>query len=159
MMVTRLKRRFQILFALLGAVVVASILTPPTKSNDAGLPLLSGAQIDPQVLSILKRSCQDCHSETTRYPWYSYVAPVSWLIESDVSGGRNRLNFSRWNEYTLQRRERSLSEIANQVKDRDMPLFQYTWIHRDAKLSDADVNAIFQWTQTERARLISESNR
>ena len=68
------------------------------------------------------------------------------------------LNFSRWSEYPVARQERSLSEIANQVKDREMPLPQYTWIHRDAKLSEADVNAVFQWTQTERARLIAESS-
>jgi hypothetical protein len=119
---------------------------------------LPGAKIDPQVLSIIQRSCQDCHSEATHYPWYSFVAPVSWLIESDVSGGRLHLNLSRWSDYPLARKERSLSEIANQVKDRDMPLVPYTWIHRKAKLAEADVSAVFQWTQAERARLIAESS-
>ena len=118
---------------------------------------MSGARIDPRVLSIIERSCGDCHSETTYYPWYSYVAPVSWLIQSDVSGGRKHLNLSHWSDYPLLRRERSLSEIANQVKDGGMPLPQYTLIHRNARLSPADANAIFQWTQTERARLIAGS--
>jgi hypothetical protein len=144
-------------FWILGLIGVASVLTPPAKSGNAGGPLLPGARIDPQVLSIIERSCGDCHSETTQYPWYSYVAPVSWLIESDVSGGRKHLNLSRWSEYPLVRRERSLSEIANQVRDGGMPLPQYTLIHRNARLSKADSNAIFQWTQTERARLIAES--
>lgn len=153
-----MKRRLgTILLSLLALVAVASILSPPTKSDKAGRPLLSGAQVDPQVLAILERSCKDCHSEATRYPWYSYVAPISWLIERDVAEGRNHLNLSQWSEYSLQRRERSLSEIANQVKDGEMPLRQYTLIHRNAKLSEADVNAIFQWTQVERARLIAES--
>jgi hypothetical protein len=144
----------------LGLVGVLSILTPPSRSSHGSDALLQGAKIDPQVLSILERSCGDCHSEATHYPWYSYVAPVSWLIESDVSGGRNHLNFSRWSDYPVARRERSLSEIANQVKDREMPLPQYTWIHRNARLSPGDVNAVFQWTQTERARLIAgESGR
>jgi len=142
----------------LGLVGVLSILTSPSRSTHAGDPLLQGARIDPQVLSILERSCRDCHSEDTHYPWYSYVAPVSWLIESDVSGGRKHLNLSRWSDYPVARRERSLSEIANQVKDRDMPLVQYTWIHRGAKLSASDVNAVFQWTQMERARLIAEES-
>jgi hypothetical protein len=75
-----------------------------------------------------------------------------------VDGGREHLNLSRWGEYSLQRKERCLSEIANQVKDREMPLWQYTLIHRDARLSDADVTAIFQWTQAERSRLIAESS-
>ncbi len=118
------------------------------------MPLLSGAQIDPNVLAIFQRSCQDCHSENTHYPWYSYVAPVSWLIKYDVSEGRKHMNLSHWQDYPLQRRERLLSEIANQVKDRDMPVPQYLLIHRSARLSDAEIDAIFQWTQKERARLI-----
>jgi Haem-binding domain len=152
--VTKLRKR---LLVGLAVIALASVLTPPSKSDKAGEPILAGAQVDPPVLAILERSCQDCHSEKTYYPWYSYVAPFSWLIENDVSGGRRHLNFSEWQQYSLQRRERLLSEIANQVKDRDMPLTQYTLIHRNAKLSDADVNAIFQWTQKERARLIAES--
>ncbi len=157
---TRRRRRLPIALSIvLGCIVVTSLATAPTEPGPAGGTVLSGAQIDPKVLSILERSCQDCHSEITHYPWYSYVAPVSWLIRIDVTRGRRHLNLSRWSEYPIQRKERSLSEIANQVKDRDMPLPQYTWIHRDARLSDADVNAIFQWTQTERSRLIAESLR
>jgi len=127
------------------------------KSDQAGLPLLAGAQINPGVLAIMQRSCQDCHSEATSYPWYSYVARVSFLIQSDVARGRRHLNLSRWNEYPLVRKERSLSEIANQVKDHEMPLRQYTLLHSNAKLSESDVDAIFGWTQGERARLIAES--
>jgi hypothetical protein len=134
---------------------VASVLTLPAKSDKAGAPLLAGAQIDPHVLALFERSCQDCHSENTRYPWYSYVAPVSWLIKYDVSGGRKHMNLSQWQDYPLQRRERLLSEIANQVKDRDMPVPQYLLIHRNARPSDTEIDAIFQWTQKERARLIN----
>ncbi len=154
----RLNRRLKItLFILPACIVVMSLATAPTKSPAAGNALLSGAQIDPSVRSILERSCRDCHSEATHYPWYSYVAPVSCLIRSDVTSGRQHLNLSRWSEYSIQQRERSLSEIANQVKDRDMPLPQYTLIHRDARLSDADVDAVFRWTQAERSRLIAEN--
>ncbi len=138
---------------------MASLLTLPVASDQADRPLLAGAQIDPAVLALFERSCQDCHSEATRYPWYAYVAPVSFLIRSDIARGRNHLNLSRWNEYPLVRKERSLSEIANQVKDREMPLLQYTLLHPSARLSESDVNAIFQWTQAERARLIADNQR
>ena len=120
-------------------------------------PLLAGARVPLEVRSTIDRSCRDCHSEATRYPWYSHIAPVSWLINSDIKQGRERLNFSKWSEYSVIRRERCLSEIANQVKDGGMPLAIYTFIHRDAKLSNADINTIFEWTQAERARLIMES--
>jgi Haem-binding domain len=140
-------------------LAVASLATFPVRSDKTDLPLLSGAQIDPAVLAIMQRSCQDCHSEATRYPWYAYVAPCSWLIKSDVTQGRTHLNLSRWNEYAIVRKERSLSEIANQVKDHEMPLWQYTMLHPSARLSESDVMALFRWTQAERSRLIAESQR
>jgi hypothetical protein len=152
--VSRLRKR---LFIGFGLIVVASILTPPTKSPKADLPLLTGAQIDPKVMAILERSCQDCHSEKTHYPWYSYVAPFSWLVENDVAGGLVRMNLSEWEKYPVARRDRLLSEIGEQVKNRDMPVTQYLWIHRNARLSDDEVQAVFDWTQKERARLIAES--
>jgi hypothetical protein len=153
-----LRLRIWILLAGVAALLaVASLLTRPVKSQRANDPLLASATIEPQVLSILERSCADCHSERTVYPWYSYVAPVSWLVASDVTSGRQHLNLSAWGEYSLVRKQRSLSEIANQVKDGDMPIGIYTMIHRGARLSDADVNAVFQWTQAERARLIASA--
>ena len=157
-MSSRMKRLLQLAALILPVcIVVASLATAPVKSAEAGRPVLADARIAPEVLAILQRSCGDCHSEATHYPWYSYVAPVSFLIRSDVTGGRRHLNLSRWEEYTIQRKERLLSEIANQVKDRDMPLPQYTLIHRGTRLSDAEVNAVFQWTQAERSRLIAGS--
>jgi hypothetical protein len=135
--------------------LVASWLSGPRRPA-APRPILTGSQVPAQVHAILERSCQDCHSELTHYPWYSYVAPVSFLVLSDVEGGRTKMNLSRWSEYTRTQQERYLSEIANQVRDRDMPLAQYLWVHRGARLSDAEVEAVFRWTQMERLRLISE---
>jgi hypothetical protein len=120
-------------------------------------PLLGGAQVSTEVRSAIERACRDCHSEATQYPWYSYIAPVSWLINRDVEAGRKHLNLSRWSEYSVVRRERCLSEIANQVQDGGMPLGIYVVMHPSAKLSKLDVVAIFEWTQAERARLIAES--
>ncbi len=147
-------RRFLrgLLLGLLAVFLIAWGLTLPRATS--GRPILTGAQVGPVVLAILQRSCADCHSDTTRYPWYSYVAPSSFLVAWDISGGRRHMNLSHWDEYPVVRRMRLLSEMANQVKDGEMPLWQYTLIHRDAKLLPADVDAIFQWTQSERARLI-----
>jgi hypothetical protein len=147
------------LLALLALVTLVSVFTTPRKSEGAARPLLSGAQVDAGVLAIFERSCGDCHSESTQYPWYSYVAPVSLWIQRDVSEGRLHLNLSRWDEYSLVRKQRSLSEVANQVRDREMPLRSYLMLHRGATLSDADVDTVFRWTQVERARLITESLR
>lgn len=150
----RLRTIFLIVF---GGWAALSLLTAPWSSSASDAPILATAQVDPAVLAILQRSCQDCHSDVTHYPWYSYVAPASLLVGSDVERGRQHLNLSRWAAYSLVRKQRSLSEIANQVKEREMPLPQYTLIHRNARLSDADVDVIFRWTQKERSRLIAES--
>lgn len=145
------------MLVLIALVGIVSFLTAPRASGNAGAQLLAGAQVPAPVLAAIERSCRDCHSEATRFPWYSYVAPFSWIIVSDVKQGREHLNLSRWNQYSLIRRERCLSEIANQVEDGGMPLAAYTWIHRRAVLSPVDIDAIFAWTQQERSRLISES--
>lgn len=152
------KWRLRTIFLIvIGGWSALSLLTAPWSSPTSDAPILATAQVDPAVLAVFQRSCQDCHSDITRYPWYSYVAPASLLVGSDVERGRRHLNLSRWAEYSLVRKERSLSEIANQVKEREMPLPQYTLVHRNARLSDADVDALFRWTQKERSRLIAES--
>lgn len=137
-------------------VCVASLTSLPPWSGASARPLLEGAQVDPGVRAIFARSCQDCHSERTHYPWYSYVAPVSLVIRNDVMDGRRHLNLSRWSEYSAIRRQRCLSEIANQVRDGDMPPLAYTFIHRGARLSPAEAEAVFRWTQEERLRIIGE---
>jgi hypothetical protein len=146
-----------VLPVVLALTVVVSILTRPRASERSAAPLLAGAHVPVEVRAVIDRSCRDCHSEATHFPWYSYIAPISWLVKKDVIQGREHLNLSRWNEYSLIRRERCLSEIANQIQDGGMPLASYTRIHRDAVLSPADIDAIFQWTQEERSRLISEN--
>jgi len=147
----------KILLVVLALVLIVSIMTRPRASERSGAPLLAGAHVPPTVRAVIERSCRDCHSEATHFPWYSYIAPISWLLKDEVREGREHLNLSRWNEYSLVSRERCLSEIANQVQDGAMPLGSYTFIHRDAALSPADVDAIFTWTQEERSRLIAES--
>jgi hypothetical protein len=149
-----IRKPLLVLLALLG---IASMLTAPHASENAAAPLLEGAQAPDAVRAAIERSCRDCHSEATRFPWYSYIAPISWMIRSDVKHGREHLNLSRWSQYSLIRRERCLSEIANQVEDGGMPLPAYTWVHPSAVLSPADIDAIFAWTQQERSRLIAES--
>jgi hypothetical protein len=137
-------------------VVVTSAISDIRSSVNVQAPLLAGAQIPPRVHATLDRACRDCHSEATRYPWYSYIAPVSFLVNRDVRVGREHLNFSRWSEYSIIRRERCLSEIANQVQDGGMPMAIYVAMHPSARLSGEEVRAIFEWTQAERARLITE---
>ena len=99
--------------------------------------------INPQVGAILDRACQDCHSSRTNWPWYSRVAPVSWIVSKHISEGRAMLDFSEWANQPHSEDERML--ICDAVSDRRMPLPEYTVIHRNAKLSKRDVELICGW--------------
>lgn len=141
-----------------GLLGIASVAVHPSgamKSHVSGAPLLKETITDPAVLSIMQRSCQSCHSEQTEWPWYSYIAPMSWLIENDVRQGRNHMNLSRWQEYNGDKRQQLLSEVGVVVRSRKMPLPKYTLLHPGAKLTDAEVDRIYKWSRSERRRLRS----
>src|SRR5262245_16812795 len=87
----------------------------------------------PETRAIVRTACFDCHSNETRWPGYSWVAPSSWLVQFDVSNGRRHLNFSEW-----QRPQQHAKDASEQVRSGEMPRSYYTWIHEPARLSEAD---------------------
>lgn len=97
-----------------------------------------------EVQAILERSCFDCHSSHTKFPWYSSVAPVSWFTKYHVKEGREHLNFSTWNSYSDEKKLKYLQKLPKAIKSK-MPLASYLIIHKEAKLSDADKKAITDW--------------
>jgi hypothetical protein len=127
-------------FVLLGMQFVPTATTPKT-STTTGTHIAE--VINPQVGAILDRSCQDCHSSRTTWPWYSRVAPVSWIVSKHVWAGREILDFSDWANQPHSADERML--ICDAVSDGRMPLPEYTLIHRNAKLSKRDVELICNW--------------
>jgi len=114
--------------------------------NKTNPPVTAALDAPPEVMSVLKRSCYDCHSNETSWPWYSSVAPVSWLVADDVSEGRRHLNFSEWGDLTRQKVARKKEHIWEEVKEGGMPLSKYLWMHSDAKLSQKDKDIIRDWT-------------
>ena len=135
-----MKRR--LLLSLL-AIVLAIQFIPVDRSNP---PLAGEIDTFPQVQQILERSCFDCHSNSTSWPWYSYVAPVSWLVAHDVEEGREHLNFSEWESYSAEERNDLLGEIWEEVEDGEMPLWFYAPLHPEAKLSDEDKELLWLWS-------------
>src|SRR6266404_4904500 len=120
------------------AVGVPSLLIHPfgdLKAHRSLNPLLAGADVNPAIIQIVERSCQNCHSEKTEWPWYSYVAPMSWLVESDVGQARGRMNLSRWDEYTIDKQQELLGRLSAAIRSRQMPPARYTLIHPGTKLS------------------------
>jgi cytochrome c len=114
--------------------------------------LLTDTQVPEDIRHTLVK-CADCHSSQTRWPAYSYVAPVSWLVEQDVSEGRKHLNFSTWQTYTQAQQLDLLNRIAAETRSGKMPPSQYTFIHPSARLSPDEQQAMYAWAKAERRRL------
>jgi hypothetical protein len=138
-----------------GALVLAQAV-PVDRTNaamDASRAVEARLEVPPAIDRILNRSCYDCHSERTTWPWYSRVAPASWLVAHDVSEARRKLNFSNWAAYNERQQQRKLGQICEEVKGGDMPLWYYTPMHPGTKLSTADRQALCQWTEFTEASL------
>jgi Haem-binding domain len=133
-----------ILILVIGAQFVRADRTnPPTRPQRS---LLALKAMTPDVRTILDRSCRDCHSNETRWPWYSHIAPVSWMLAQHVNGGRDRMNYSEWTSYDPDDQDKFLNGMCSLTKKGRMPLPSYLWIHRDAKLSDSDVKTLCAWS-------------
>jgi hypothetical protein len=97
------------------------------------------------VHSILKTSCNDCHSNNTVYPWYAEVQPVTWWLNGHIVDGKKHLNLSEFATYSLRKQYHKLEEIDEMVKKGEMPLDSYLWIHKNADLSDGQKLTIANW--------------
>ena len=102
-------------------------------------------QVPENIENILHTSCYNCHSNNTNYPWYSYVQPVGWFLESHINKGKKELNFSEFGSYTVRKQKSKLKSIVNQVEKGEMPLSSYTLIHRDARLSQDQKKALVNY--------------
>lgn len=143
-------RRIAKWLLILGGIFILIQFIRPLRSNppvDPAREITAVQTVTPAVSSILQRSCYDCHSNRTAWPWYSNVAPASWLVANDVNGARRHMNFSEWGSYKPERKKDLVDKICEEVKSSDMPESQYTLIHRNARLSAADVEVLCSWTQ------------
>jgi hypothetical protein len=147
------------------AVVVSLLflgaqLHRPERTNpavDERRTLRANTHMTPEVEAILRRSCNDCHSSETVWPWYSNVAPASWFLKWHVDEGRRELSFSEWATYTKRKRERKLHEMCEQVESGEMPLKSYLPLHPEARLSDEDKHVLCLWTRQEEERQPEET--
>jgi hypothetical protein len=99
----------------------------------------------PEIRGLLRRACYDCHSSETVWPWYSQVAPVSWLISHDVREGREKVNFSTWGRYDPARRARMLRKSGAETAEGEMPPWYYRLMHPEARLTPGEIGAVRRW--------------
>jgi hypothetical protein len=105
-------------------------------------------QVPDTLALVLENSCFDCHSNHTRYPWYSQIAPVSWYLASHIRLGRDQLNLSEFGRLEKSRKIGALSDICEMVEAGSMPLKSYLFIHRDARISEKEAEAICDWSES-----------
>jgi cytochrome c len=105
------------------------------------------------VNPLIERACQNCHSDRTEWPAYSYLPLVSWAIEKDVAEGRDHMNLSHWDRYSVDDKRDLLARIGTVVRNRQMPLPRYVLLHPEAHLTDEEIQLIYDWTRDQRRTL------
>jgi hypothetical protein len=117
-------------------LVPSGVINPPSKGE---IPA------PPEIYAMLRGSCYDCHSNQTRWPWYSHIAPLSWAVARDIELGRRQVNFSEWREYYPATRKRKLQWMGRALEREDMPPFSYQLIHPSSRLSPEDRAQLRRW--------------
>ena len=137
----------KILFALLIGFVAIQFIQPPRNKSDKVLPtdITNTVVVPNQVLNILQNSCYDCHSNNTRYPWYSFIQPGAWLMASHIRRGKVMLNFNQFGDLSNRKQQSKLQGIVNQIKDNEMPLSSYTFLHKNAILTTEQKTILINW--------------
>jgi hypothetical protein len=142
-----MKTLTKIILVLLAVFIVIQFIRPERNSGAPAGPadMMWHVSVPPRVAQVLKASCYDCHSNTTHYPWYTNLQPVSWWLAHHIKEGKEELNFNEFGTYSPRRQRSKLKAIGDSVKDGSMPLASYTLMHKEAVLSDADKALIIDW--------------
>lgn len=143
-------RRIKILAIVVVTLLLVAQVFRPERTNPPADPkhgIHAILTVDPLTADVMTRSCNDCHSNQTVWPWYSRIAPASWLVVSDVRRGRSALNFSEWSTYNPEERRKHLEGMCEEVSTGEMPAVQYTLIHANARLTPQEKAAVCSWTK------------
>lgn len=139
----------RILLILLIALLAIQFVRPAkNESTDKSKHISTLYAVPADVNTILTKACNDCHTNNTIYPWYAEVQPVTWWLDDHIKEGKSHLNFDEYSTYNLRRQYHKMEEVIEQVKEKEMPLNSYTWVHRDAKLTNDERVALTNWAQS-----------
>ena len=137
----------KILLFLLAALIIIQFFRPAKNKAEGVQPnaIASRFATPDDVQTILKKACYDCHSNNTTYPWYASVQPVLWWLDDHIKGGKKHLNFDEYANRSLRSQYNKMDETIDMIKKGEMPLDSYTWIHKEAKLTDEEKNKVISW--------------
>jgi hypothetical protein len=139
-----MKKIFYILILLL----LITQFIPINRENPETVPN-NELKANSEVTAILKKSCYDCHSNNTSWPWYSYISPIKFLVEHDVEEGRSEMNFSEWNSYSAKKQKHKLKEIIEEIEEGEMPMPVYLITNSEAKVTEDELNTLKNWVNSE----------
>lgn len=142
------KKTFNIILIILIAVFIIAQFFGPEENTYQQVPDTDIAKVEnvpAEVMSILKTSCYDCHSNNTSYPWYDKITLVNYYLAEHVEDGKKHLNFSEWEKLSHQKKQHALKEILEEVEAKEMPLKSYLLLHQGANLSLAEVKTLKNW--------------
>ncbi|MEJ1223600.1 heme-binding domain-containing protein [Sediminicola sp. 1XM1-17] len=134
-------------------VLIGMQFYSPTKNSAIGehtAVFLSETNPPKEVQRILETTCYDCHSNNTHYPWYNNIAPVSYWLADHIRVGKGHLNFSEWESYTPKKKDHKLEELIEEVEEGEMPLKEYTWTHKEARLTANQKEMVMEWARKSR---------
>jgi Haem-binding domain len=144
----------KIMLALAVFFVIIQFFHPEKNvGNDQSQNIETVYPISTVVKQILEKSCYDCHSNITAYPWYFNIQPVAWFLADHIEEAKHELNFSKFASYSPRRQYHKMEEIEGEVSEGEMPLSSYTLIHTDAKLDEKQKNALIEWSKSIRDTL------
>lgn len=139
----------RILLILLIAFVAIQFVRPAKNvSTDKSKNIANLYAVPANVDAILTKACNDCHTNNTVYPWYASVQPVTWWLDDHIKEGKKHLNFDDYTTYNLRKQYHKMEEVVEMVKEKEMPLNSYTWVHSDAKLTNDERAALTTWAQS-----------
>ena len=145
----------RVLLGLLVIVVLIQFIRPEKNqgSADTDKDITHFVHVPDTIRSLLKKSCYDCHSNHTNYPWYADISPGSLWLASHIRNGKDKLNFSDFAQYTTRRKKNKLTSIVEQIEEREMPLKSYLFLHRNARLSPGQIQLIIDWADSAKTQL------
>jgi hypothetical protein len=135
----------RIIFIVAIILLIAIQFVPVNKANP---PVTGEIKAPENVMQILRTSCYDCHSNEAKWPWYSNIAPASWLVAYDVNEAREHMNFSEWQSYSAEDKADDIEEIWEEVEEGEMPLWYYLILHSEAELSENDKVILKDWVDS-----------
>ena len=149
----------KVLLGLLIVLIIAQFIQPSKNIGQAqgATDIAHVVPVPDTVMALLKVACYDCHSDSTRYPWYNHITPVNWWLRNHINEGKRHNNFSHFTEGNYKRKIRRLDETAEQVEKHEMPISSYLWIHKDARLNDAQRKLIIDWANNAKAQVLKDS--